>query len=148
KLSLKAITPVGKDGTSALPRTTFTYGAFGYTEALDGHKYPAGGWNRLTQVDNGQGGVVALSYETIGAPPLNQPMFENNRRLISKTLSDGRGNNYTWTYRYGTPNYNVLGANAYAVAPSSWQQGNQSIQTYPNSAALYYNAFHSLSNAQ
>src|SRR5439155_5884852 len=76
-------------------------------------------------------------------PQLNDPMFYNNQRVIGRTLNDGLTppNTYTWAYRYGTPKYNALGAVRIAAAPSSWQHGNHSVQSYPNSAVLYYNAF-------
>jgi len=107
KLTLKRITRIGKyDGSPptlpALPPTTFTYGSFGYT-AVGPNFYPNSDWNRLKTVDNGEGGLLTFGYETIGKV-LDRGLFINNRRVISKTVSDGIAGHqpYVWTYSYGT----------------------------------------------
>jgi hypothetical protein len=82
---------------------------------------------------------VTLAYANVGQVA-NSPLMENNRRITSRTLTDGRGNSYAWSYSYRTPNVNSLGT---ARGPQSpWTlYGNWGTQSYPNSAALYYNAF-------
>jgi len=138
KLTLKSLQRIGNDGTSALPATTFAYGAFSYASA-NGRYWAGGAWNRLTSVNNGQGGLVTLAYANVGQVA-NSPLMENNRRITSRTLTDGHGNSYAWSYSYRTPNVNSLGT---ARGPQSpWTlYGNWGTQSYPNSAALYYNAF-------
>jgi RHS repeat-associated protein len=137
KLTLKSIQRVGNDGTSALPATTFGYGAFGVI-AQGGVNYPAGAWNRLTSINNGQGGVLTLAYANVGQV-LNNTLLYNQRRITGRALADGRGNSYVWSYSYGTANVNTLGATRGPQSP--WGYSNYGTQSYPNSAALYYNAF-------
>ncbi|HEY3232915.1 MAG TPA: SBBP repeat-containing protein, partial [Roseiflexaceae bacterium] len=73
---------------------------------------------------------------------MTNDLFRNHRRLINKTLNDGLTppHTFTWTYRYGTPNYNTIGT---IRGPNSqWGSSrNYGTQPYPNSAALYYNDF-------
>jgi RHS repeat-associated protein len=131
KLTLKQIQRKGKDGTSALPAITFTYGLSRGTA-----KDPDGDWNRLTVVNNGQGGTATFDYESIGGYlrstyPASADFFRNNRRVLTKVLTDGRGNSYAWSYNYtwATPAYNSLGTVNGANGPNY----------YPNSAILYFN---------
>src|SRR5438552_13114811 len=63
----------------------------------------------------------------------------NQRRVMSRTLEDGQGHSASWSYRYGTPNVNTLGTTRGPQSP--WSYGNYGTRAYPNSAALYYNAF-------
>jgi hypothetical protein len=137
KLTLKTIQRVGNNGTSALPATTFGYGAFSAPYA-NGRSWAGGSWNRLTTIDNGQGGNVTLTYANVGQV-VNSTLLDNTRRVSSRTLSDGRGQSYTWTYSYGTPSVNSLGTTRGPQSP--WSYGNWGAQSYPTSAALYYNAF-------
>jgi RHS repeat-associated protein/uncharacterized repeat protein (TIGR01451 family) len=127
KLTLKSVTRVGKDGTSALPALTFVYGTTRGTGT-----YPVGNWNRLVTVNNGQGGILTFGYENIAAVTGNN-IFANNRRVTSKTTNDGRGNTASWTYAYTGAAYNSLGS---TLAPSS-----QATSPYVNSATLYYNTY-------
>src|SRR6266508_5302730 len=60
KLTLNSIQRAGNDGTPFPIKTTFSYNRNRGTAF-----YPSAGWNRLTQVDNGQGGIVTLAYENI-----------------------------------------------------------------------------------
>ncbi len=114
----------GANGWRALPATSFSYGP---SPPPSSNHYPSGQFNRLIQVNNGQGGTISFTYEDIGQVTGNgNPQFVNNRRVISKTLGDGRGNNYTWHYSYQHPAYNWLGTEPLAL------------DTYPNSAALWY----------
>jgi RHS repeat-associated protein len=141
KLTLMSITRVGAyDGAPstlpALPATTFGYGGFSVVQ--NGHTWPGGGWNRLTSINNGQGGTLTLAYANVGQV-VNNTLMDNTRRLTSRTLSDGRGHSYTWSYSYGTPNVNTLGATRGPQSP--WGYGSWGTQAFPNSAALYYNAF-------
>ncbi len=128
KLTLQSITRRGASGT-ALPAVTFTYGT-----SRGSSQYPLGSWNRLTNVNNGQGGQVSFTYETIGAViPANGDKFVNNRRVLSKTVTDGRGHSYPWSYDYtsGTPAYNTMGT----LVGGSTHGPN----AYPTSATLYFN---------
>jgi len=140
KLALTSIRRTGKNGT-LLPLTTFGYGGFAYTTGASGTNYPAGNWNRLTTVNNGQGGTLTFTYDSIGAL-LDKGLFVPNRRVSSKTVTDGVGHTYTWNYSYGAPNYNTLGVVRGQQAPSWWGNSYYGPQDYPNSAALYYNAFY------
>ncbi len=75
-------------------------------------RYWAGGpWNRLTTVNNGQGGTITLAYANIGQA-VNSPLLDNQRRITTRTLTDGRGNSYAWSYSYGTPSVNYAGQHA------------------------------------
>jgi hypothetical protein len=142
KIALTSITPAGKLGTP-LPQTQFTYGAFGFTTqgtSPNVRFYPAGEWNRLKTVNNGQGGLLTFNYESIGHA-LDQGLFSNNRRVTSKVISDGLNHTYSWTYQYGPPNYNTLGNTRGSQARSWWHSSYYGTKDYPNSAALYYNAF-------
>jgi RHS repeat-associated protein len=65
--------------------------------------------------------------------------MDNTRRITSRTLDDGQRPAYTWTYSYGTPNVNSLGTDRGPQSP--WNYGNWGTTAFPNSAALYYNAF-------
>jgi hypothetical protein len=65
KLTLKSIQQIGNDGTSALPATSFGYGPFSYANA-NGRNWVGGSWNRLTTINNGQGGVATLAYANTG----------------------------------------------------------------------------------
>ncbi len=139
KLTLRSVQRVGKDalpnltGGTGLPATTFSYGIWVDTGEQG---YPNGAFNRLTNINNGQGGTIALSYANIGLVSGVGAVeggwtLRNYRRLSSKVVSDGRGNSYTTSYSYGTAATNSLGSNVYGwVGPNN----------YPNSAALWYNA--------
>lgn len=88
KLTLRTITRIGAyDGSPqslpALPPTTFTYGTSATTAT------PPGDFNRLTLVNNGQGGTLTFAYATIGTLAA-LPQFVNNHRVTSKTSTDGR----------------------------------------------------------
>jgi RHS repeat-associated protein len=137
KLTLKSIQQLGNNGTSALPATTFGYGAFSAPLA-NGRYWAGGSWNRLTTIDNGQGGIVTLAYENVGQQA-NNTLLDNTRRVTSRTINDGRGHSYTWNYSYGTPSVNSLGTTRGPQSP--WSYGNWGNRSYPTSAALYYNAF-------
>ena len=109
KLTLKSIQRVGKDGSTALPKTTFTYG--GWALSQGSNIYPVGSWNRLTHVDNGQGGSIGFSYDNIGYV-LNNGQYINNRRVSAKTTNDGRGTTSTVSYTYSNPAYNTAANSA------------------------------------
>jgi RHS repeat-associated protein len=154
KLTLKNITrvgkydapitpasPIGTPGTPntrpGLPPMLFTYGT---ARGLTTKAYPSNGdWNRLTTVNNGQGGTVSFAYETIEAAS-SDPVFRNNRRVTSKTTTDGRGNSASWTYAYTAPAANWLGytltgrtkPDPVSGLPVPAEPNN------PNSATLYY----------
>lgn len=145
KLTLTSIQQRGNSGTTALPPATFTYGLKRHnsTNQYSTEYYPRGDWNRLTQVNNGQGGKVTFAYDDIGVKLEGSnpgariwAKFRNNRRVISRTVEDGRGNSYTWNYDYmrsdAYPAYNSLGIANGEVGP------NQN----PNSAVLYYNKYY------
>jgi len=131
RLTLKSVQLLGKDGTAALPATTFAYG----TDRGTGN-WPNGNWNRLTGVNNGQGGTVAFAYEQIGPTVnnghTNQTIFHNRRRVTTKTVGDGRGQNAVWGYQYADPALNTHG---WAVDPGD----PNNTQEYPNSAILFLN---------
>jgi len=133
KLTLKEIRPYGKDGTSVLPSTTFTY-ATGAAVRGTGF-YPGDGWNRLLTANNGQGGIVRFTYKNIGsvldAQSEYAEPFRNNHRIEGKVVEDGRGNQYPWQYIYRDPAYNSLGISVTGLGPNP----------HPNSAPLYYNRF-------
>src|SRR5207248_1225489 len=119
----------GSDGASYLPATSFTYGG----DHGSGY-YPNGAWNRLTRVDNGQGGTLAFAYEDVGAA-IAKTALRNYRRVTSRTAAESVATpavSGTWTYAYGTPELNTLGA---ILDPGN---GNE-VQDYPNSAGLYMN---------
>lgn len=122
KLTLRSVTRIGADNTTALPETRFTYGTDGGTGL-----FATGGWNRLVRVDNGQGGTMSVNYAPIGG--FNGWTFNNRPRVVSQTQNDGIGGSYTWNYTYVSPNMNALGTSS-----DEWQG------TMPagNSAALYY----------
>lgn len=128
KYTLTSVTLTGRDGTTATPTTTFTYG-------IDRGSAPApnGDWNRLTKVDNGQGGSVAFTYESIG---VQHPLFNNYRRVTKKTVSDGRTAPAEWLYRYSNPELNTVGRSIDTLRPPE-----QEPQYSPNSAALYLNRY-------
>jgi RHS repeat-associated protein len=126
KLTLLGITRVANNGSTALPETTFAYHQWRGTGF-----YPNGLWNRLETVNNGQGGVVTFTYDNIGAfhyPTIHNYPFRNNRRVTSKTVTDGRGNSYPWTYSYQNPAYNSVGTNL----------GGPGTNALPNSASIYF----------
>nr|MBA3946055.1 hypothetical protein [Herpetosiphonaceae bacterium] len=140
KLTLKTVQRIGKDGTSALPKTTFTY-----STGMTGRgttEFPNGGWNRLIGVNNGQGGTLQFNYENIGTvtlasvPPPPRSAFLNNTRVVSKSTNDGEGNTATWSYSYQNPAYNSFGTtlDPHVVSPGSTQAAL-------NSAILYLNNF-------
>jgi RHS repeat-associated protein len=126
KLSLISMQRVGKDGTTALPATTFSYQTSGGSG-----QFATGGWNRLTGMNNGQGGTLSLIYANI-VTAVNNSLFNNRHRVTSKSMTDGRGNTYTWNYSYGTPAVNFLGTNL---------GDGLSTNAHPNSAVLYYNKY-------
>gem|GEM_PF-1707173 len=142
KLTLKSVQRIGNTGTDALPATTFSYG-------LDrgplSNPNPNGGWNRISSVDNGQGGVITFTFENIGKwleNPLswvNGAGFRNNHRLTSKVITTGAGqswsNTATWSYNYQKPVNNGLGTILYGN-----EQNNGLV--YPNSAAIYFNYYY------
>ncbi|HEX2912230.1 MAG TPA: RHS repeat-associated core domain-containing protein [Chloroflexia bacterium] len=130
KLTLKSVQRIGNDGTTALPATTFSYGAW----AAGYDRYGPGGWNRLTGIDNGQGGTVTLGYDNIAAARGGDNFFPNYRRVTSRTTNDGMGHSYTWNYSYGTPNLNSVG--------TATKLGGQGTSANPNSAALFFNKFY------
>ncbi|MDQ3705891.1 MAG: hypothetical protein M3437_11825 [Chloroflexota bacterium] len=142
KLTLKGIRELAKDGTTALPENTFDYGL-----TRGEGEYPQGGWNRLTRVDNGQGGVMDVTYDVVGASlnPHN-PHFKNNRRVTARAMKDGMGtgpeHEHTWLYRYEGPQFNSLGKNLSA-------NGNDDPATNvtPNSATLYFNKYWDLDHS-
>jgi hypothetical protein len=132
KLTLKSIQRIGAyDGSPAtlpaLPATTFTYGTSGGS-AFDA----TGGWNRLTQMDNGQGGTLTIQYANMAAAIAGDDHFRNRHRVTAKTATDGRGNSYPWTYSYGTPLVNTIGTTLGDTIAG--------VAT-PTSATLYYNVF-------
>ncbi len=146
KLTLTGVRLVGNDGTSALPRTAFTYGASRGTS-----DYANADWNRLTIADNGQGGTTTFTYEQIGAA-VNSPTnlsynsfidggrtFPNRRRVSKRTTNDGMGNNYPTTYAYAKPALNSLGYGATG--------DHTDTQPNPNSAALYANKYQDTSTS-
>ncbi len=122
KLTLLSIQRVGSDN-SLLPATTFTY-TIGANRGQD--VYPNGSWNRLTDVNNGLGGSIHFNYDNIGYVVGNR-LFDNNRRVSSKVISDGQGHSYTWSYSYQHPAYNWIGTESIVPAGET-----------ANSAALYY----------
>ncbi len=127
RLTLEKVTRVGNDGVTALPPMTFTYGTTRGTTL-----YPNGAWNRLTQVNNGQGGTISFVYENIGTVT-GKSIFQNNRRVTTRTTTDGRGNSYPTTYSYTSPAYNSLG--------SDLEPWSNATQVKVNSATVYYNKY-------
>lgn len=126
KLTLNSVTVSGTDGT-ALPTTSFSYN----TTLGSGPRIDAGA-NRLTQVDNGQGGIVAFSYQNI-ATETGLDLFDNYHRVRTVTLKDRGTTVGTWTYDYDHPEMNTLGSNFGVTGLPTWQ-------AHPNSAVLYLNA--------
>ncbi|MBA3943797.1 MAG: hypothetical protein H0X37_04465 [Herpetosiphonaceae bacterium] len=131
KLRLNSIQQVGKDGTTALPLTTFTYGTT-YTDPDPTITVPKADWNRLNGVNNGQGGTVSFSYEQISVAS-RYSIFNNYRRVTTRTVTDGQSHSYTWTYSYAEPELNSIGSIL------SFSGDKAQTHPYPNSAALYYN---------
>ncbi len=127
KLTLKSIQRRDNTGTGALPALTFTYNTNG-GGAFDA----AGGWNRVTVMNNNQGGTLTMAYANIAAAVAGDDHFRNRHRVTTRTQTDGRGNSYVSSYAYGSPMVNTVGT-VYGddVAGS----------TYPTSAKLYYNVF-------
>lgn len=126
KLTLRTISMASNDGANTLPATSFSYGT---QRGTDQH-FPLGGWNRLTSINNGYGGVETLYYDNIGQRT-NNTAFGNNYRVITQTVTTGAGQSYNqtynWYYSYGTPAYNTLGSN---LDPNA-------TQPYPNSAIIF-----------
>jgi RHS repeat-associated protein len=143
KLTLKSIERLGKDYSTALPAITFTYN----TTRGTGY-YPNPEWNRLETANNGQGGTMTLEYENIGSvlngqSEPNANSFRNYRRVTTKTLTDGRGNSYAWTYAYSDPALNTMGS---TFRSSPYAYGGIGPNVYPNSAKVYYATMLSLAN--
>ncbi|HEX8227837.1 MAG TPA: hypothetical protein VF826_00830 [Chloroflexia bacterium] len=151
KLTLKNIQRFDKQATivngvpttpiNPIPPITFTYSLTTTSNTYAGTgTYPDGGWNRLTEVDNGQGGKVSFTHQHIGTAlaasvstveQTAADKFSNNRRVTSRTLSDGFGNAYTWNYAYHDPAFNSLGTSdslGTEKGPNQW----------PNSASVFY----------
>ncbi len=85
KLTLVEIKARGSDN-GALPTIKFDYQ----------HDRDNGGWNRLREADNGQGGKVSFEYATAGGGDLG-----NYRRVTRKTIGDGIGGSEEVRYEYG-----------------------------------------------
>ncbi|HKP54738.1 MAG TPA: PA14 domain-containing protein [Chloroflexia bacterium] len=132
KLTLQELRLFGSDNISYMPPITFTYWLTRGTGT-----YPDGRWNRLYKADNNQGGVATFEYETIAATMGTATWakhYKNNRRVTSRTFTDGRGNTYVWSYQgYQDPAYNSLGT----MLTSNDSGPNQ----YPTSAQVYYNEY-------
>ncbi|PZS06134.1 MAG: hypothetical protein DLM69_00415 [Candidatus Chloroheliales bacterium] len=141
KLTLKNIQRASSGQSVAiqlLPATAFTYGP---CSSRGNGRYPNPGWNRLTHVDNGEGGSLDLAYEDIGAA-INwsiDHLFDYNQRVVARTLMDGQSHGnpptpdrYTWSYVYQHPAYNWLGN----ADPKPYPVGE-----IPNSAPLWYNQY-------
>ncbi len=82
-------------------------------------------------MDNGQGGTVGFAYQQIGQAA-SKLIFKNYRRVTGKTVADGRGNSYPWSYQYSSPMLNTLGTSVIPGDPNA-------TSATPNSAALYLN---------
>ena len=134
KLTLKELRLFGSDNVTYLPSQTFTYA---HTRGSGFH--PNGDWNRLIKVDNNQGGVETFQYQTIGATFASQPYakhYKNNRRVTSRTMQDGQGHSYTWTYNYQDPALNSLG--------KQLTSNNSGPNEFPTSAKVYYSEYGTL----
>jgi RHS repeat-associated protein len=133
KLTLKSIQRFDKTGAYTLPPLTFSYhGSLGHLGGTDVR--PQGGWNRLTRVNNGQGGTIFFEYQHIGTGIDEYAVFDHYHRVLTKTLGDGLNNQYTYSYSYTDPAITALGRNlGYTYLPSN--------QMHPNSATLYYNTY-------
>jgi RHS repeat-associated protein len=146
KLTLTGLRLIGNDGTSQLPRTSFTYGP-----ARGTSDYANADWNRLTSADNGQGGTTTFAYEQIGAAVNSSTnlsynafidggrTFVNRRRVTQRTTNDGMGHRYPTTYAYAKPALNSLGYGATG--------DHTDTQPNPNSAALYANKYQDTSTS-
>lgn len=131
KYTLTSVTLVGRDGLAA-PATTFAYGTDRGVLA-----YPNGDWNRLTHVENGQGGGATFAYQSVAADPASpNALFNNHRRVVAKSVSDGRTPASVWGYRYTNPELNTVGR---AVNP--YVTPDAEPQYLPNAASLYLNRF-------
>jgi hypothetical protein len=140
KLALRTVQRFGKNG-GPLPALTFTYG-----RNIGSGYWVNGAWNRLTEVNNGHGGIVTFSYENISAAVSGQygNIFKNNRRVTAKAVQDGMGHTDTWFYSYQEPGditrpaYNTLGS-TFDLDPNpivvNYDLGPN---THPNSATVYY----------
>lgn len=110
KLRLKSVQLVGYDTTRFPNNTTPIKTLFTYQSVRDDNKIPRGGWNRLEEINNGQTGTLRFAYANIADTyPLQSALFANRHRVTSKTVNDGRGNAYTWSYSYGMAAMNSLG---------------------------------------
>jgi len=132
KLTLTSLTQRASDGITARPPQRFAY--------LGGDGGPGvfsvGGWQRLSEVDNGQGGSLRLAYENIGAALGGDQLFANRHRIVARTARSGPagssyGRAYTWRYRYGVASLNSLGTTL----------GGRGREAKPNSAELYVNKY-------
>ncbi len=150
KLTLQTITRVGMYDSGQpmlqLPATTFSYGTTYASSNPDHPNFPGGNFNRLIGLNNGQGGTLDFTYETIGSVMTgtnpNPGKYLNNHRVTTKTVTSGPvGASYrqsaTWSYSYGAPANNWLGP----TDPTP--QGGYLYGSGPfvNSAALYYNYY-------
>ncbi|MGC9025694.1 MAG: hypothetical protein ACP5NB_12850, partial [Chloroflexia bacterium] len=139
KLTLKSIQMKGKDGVTPLPATTFIY-------EMSGANYPydTNGKYRLKTASNGYGGEVTYTYEKI---PTDSFVTQHRNRVTARTLSDGMGHTYTWTYGYENARENyqanaasvwyalhVVGDTSYLVHPeySEFRGHRRVVETDPN----------------
>jgi RHS repeat-associated protein len=152
KLTLTGIQRLSKYDLIAeaipLPMTTFTYGQSRGT-AHD----PIPGWNRLTTVNNGQGGTITFGYQSISeymraenGDGWGTNLFLNNRRVVSKTITDGQGHSYVSTYSYPNSAYGVSAPPAYNSLGTDVEEDAGGPNANPNSAALYLNQMYDPEN--
>jgi RHS repeat-associated protein/uncharacterized repeat protein (TIGR01451 family) len=117
-LTLTSVQEVGKDGTSVLPATTFTYVPTGQPGA-----------NRLQTITNGQGGKVQFTYERVWpTPPAGECacLYENFFRVKEvrriETANPSAPIHPLTTYEYQEPALNDSTSAAtvvYAMYPPS-----------------------------
>jgi RHS repeat-associated protein len=109
---LYRITPVGKDGTSTLPPSTFSYSTdwnkgkdFSGCMCWSDESFP---YARLTQIDNGYGGQVSLEYETPDRIDQHNWWQAWNYRVTTKVLASVLGDATRTAYTYsGLTNNNT-----------------------------------------
>lgn len=121
-LTLANIQRLGKNN-EALPAISFNYG-MDQDNALE----PTPGWNRLTQVDNGQGGLLTINYEHVWNQNGNdytkyyQNYYRVNKIIQADTSNLAYSRAYLTTYSYAYPALNDYGhslAVVYAQYPES-----------------------------
>ena len=101
---LSSVVQYGKNGVSggvAFPPTEFAYTVFNNTkDEWHGHDYP---YSRLTSVENGYGGDIAVTYQQMTV----NDMYGYHYRVQERQTADGLGRVSRVVYGYGPSCYDA-----------------------------------------